>query len=74
VTPGEDGFGLTRLVITHCVIDAQPASLPVAEEDIPETGQWVTVTGTVRASSDGRLRIDADSVERIDEPEDPYEY
>lgn len=75
VTPGEDGaFDLTRLVITHCVIDAQPASLPVAEEDIPETGQWVTVTGTVRASSDGRLRIDADSVERIDEPEDPYEY
>ncbi len=75
VTPGDgDAFDLTRLVITHCVIDAQPATIPVAGEDIPETGQWVTVTGTVRSTSDGRLEIDAESVERIDEPEDPYEY
>lgn len=75
VTPGEgDAFDLTRLVITHCVIDAQPATIPVAGEHIPETGQWVTVTGTVRSTSDGRLEIDAESVERIDEPEDPYEY
>jgi uncharacterized repeat protein (TIGR03943 family) len=74
VTPGED-FALTRLVITHCVIDAQPASVPViTPEDAPDTGQWVTVTGTVRATSDGRLEIDATSVEQIDEPEDPYEY
>jgi uncharacterized repeat protein (TIGR03943 family) len=75
VTPGEGGdFDLTRLVITHCVIDAQPATIPVAGEPIPATGQWVTVTGTVRASSDGRLEIDAATVEEIDEPEDPYEY
>ncbi|WES63511.1 TIGR03943 family protein [Microbacter sp. GSS18] len=75
VTPGEDGdFDLTRLVITHCVIDAQPATLPVVGGDVSETGQWVTVTGTVRSSSDGRLAIDASSVEVIDEPEDPYEY
>jgi uncharacterized repeat protein (TIGR03943 family) len=75
VTPGEGGaFDLTRLVITHCVIDAQPASIPVADGDIPDTGQWVTVTGTVRSTSDGRLEIDAENVEAIDEPEDPYEY
>lgn len=76
VTPGEGGdFDLTRLVITHCVIDAQPASLPVASgEGVPETGQWVTVTGTVHSTSDGRLEIDAASVEQIDEPENPYEY
>lgn len=75
VTPGEDGaFDLTRLVITHCVIDAQPATIPVSDEQIPETGQWVTVTGTVRSTSDGRLQIDADAVDLIDEPEDPYEY
>ncbi|MCW3493028.1 TIGR03943 family putative permease subunit [Microbacterium sp. SSM24] len=75
VTPGEgDAFDLTRLVITHCVIDAQPASIPVGGQGIPETGQWVTVTGTVRSTSDGRLEIDADTVEPIDEPEDPYEY
>ncbi len=76
VTPADgDGFQLTRLVITHCVIDAQPASLPIdAPPPPPETGQWVTVTGTIRASSDGTLTIDAATVEAIDEPEDPYEY
>lgn len=75
VTPGEGGaFDLTRLVITHCVIDAQPASIPVSGEPAPDTGQWVSVTGTVRSTSDGRLQIEADTVERIDEPEDPYEY
>ncbi|WP_374976204.1 TIGR03943 family protein [Microbacterium trichothecenolyticum] len=76
VTPGEGGaFDLTRLVITHCVIDAQPASLPVvAGAGAPDTGQWVTITGTVRSSSDGQLVVDAAAVEEIAEPEDPYEY
>ena len=78
VTPGAEGaddeFDLTRLVITHCVIDAQPASLPITTTDVPETGQWVTVTGTVRSTSDGRLVVDATTVEEIAEPEDPYEY
>ncbi|MDR7187994.1 putative repeat protein (TIGR03943 family) [Microbacterium sp. BE35] len=76
VTPGEDGaFDLTRLVITHCVIDAQPASLPVVTgASAPDTGQWVAITGTVRSSSDGQLVVDAAAVEEIAEPEDPYEY
>ncbi|GAB3603356.1 TIGR03943 family putative permease subunit [Microbacterium aureliae] len=75
VTPGEGGdFDLTRLVITHCVIDAQSASVPVVGGDAPSTGQWVTITGTVRSSSDGSLTIDASEIEVIDEPEDPYEY
>jgi uncharacterized repeat protein (TIGR03943 family) len=78
VTPGdgsESGFDLTRLVITHCVIDAQPASIPIAASDFAlETGQWVTISGTVASTADGRLSIDAVSVEPIDEPTDPYEY
>ncbi|MDZ8173031.1 TIGR03943 family putative permease subunit [Microbacterium xanthum] len=75
VAPTDDGFGLTRLVITHCVIDAQTASVPVAATgDVPESGQWVEVTGTVRAASDGTLTLDAAEVTEIDEPEDPYEY
>ncbi|MEU1973129.1 TIGR03943 family protein [Microbacterium sp. NPDC019599] len=75
VTPGDTSFDLTRLVITHCVIDAQPASIPVeAGEAAPDTGQWVEITGTVRASADGQLSIVAESIERIDEPGDPYEY
>lgn len=72
-TPGEAGFDLTRLVITHCVIDAQPASIPVATADAPATGQWVTVTGTVRDVG-GRLQVTASAIESIDEPRDPYEY
>lgn len=73
VTPGDDGFSLTRLVITHCVIDAQPASLRIAADAGYDTGQWVTVTGTIR-DDDGRLAVHASSVEKIDEPRDPYEY
>ncbi|MFL2000703.1 MULTISPECIES: TIGR03943 family putative permease subunit [unclassified Microbacterium] len=77
VTPSDNGsgFDLTRLVITHCVIDAQPATLPIASTAaVPDTGQWVTVTGTVRSTSSGALEITPDEVVAIDEPQDPYEY
>lgn len=75
VTPSSSGgFGLTRLVITHCVIDAQPASIPIGEaSDIPATGEWVTVTGVIR-DRDGTLVVEAIGVQTVDEPEDPYEY
>ena len=72
-TPADGGFALTRLVITHCVIDAQPASVAISTGDGVETGQWVTVTGTIR-DDDGRLTVHPSSVERIDQPKDPYEY
>lgn len=73
VTPGEEGFDLTRLVVTHCVIDAQPARIPVATGEVPATGEWVTVTGTIR-DVDGRLQIADAHVEQIAAPADPYEY
>ncbi len=57
------------------MIDAQPATIPIAAPGSPlETGQWVTISGTVNSTADGRLEIDATSVEPITEPEDPYEY
>ena len=76
VTPTDaEGVNLTRLVITHCVIDAQPATLPVTiyagEFD---TGQWVEVEGTVKADADGSLHVEPTTVTAIDEPRDPYEY
>ncbi|GAA3936082.1 TIGR03943 family putative permease subunit [Microbacterium soli] len=76
VTPGDgDGIGLTRMTITHCVIDAQPATVPLGGvTEKYATGQWIEVSGTVRADADGTLRIDPDSVRRISEPKDPYEY
>lgn len=76
VTPADaDGVNLTRLVITHCVIDAQTATLPVTIDagEFP-TGQWVQVEGTVKADADGRLHVEPTSVTEIDEPGDPYEY
>ena len=76
VTPGDGGFALTRLVITHCVIDAQPASVAIATGDSaaqPSTGQWVTVTGTIRDDG-GRLAVHATSIDTVAEPKDPYEY
>lgn len=81
-TNDEGGFALTRLIITHCVIDAQTASVPVgtasdaasgAVSAAPGTGDWVTVTGVIR-DRDGRLEVEATAVQAIDEPEDPYEY
>ncbi|MDT0157899.1 TIGR03943 family protein [Microbacterium sp. ARD32] len=76
VTPGEaDAVGLTRMMITHCVIDAQPATVPVGGvAGEYETGQWIEVTGAVRADADGTLRIEPTSVKKVAEPKDPYEY
>lgn len=78
VTPAAEGdVNLTRMVISHCVIDAQPAAVPVDGAGLDEqyeTGQWIEVTGTVRASDDGTLRIEPSSVKKVDEPKDPYEY
>ncbi|HWK77823.1 TIGR03943 family putative permease subunit [Microbacterium sp.] len=81
VTPGQaDAVNLTRMIITHCVIDAQPAAVPVTMDageygpDLVKTGQWIEVTGTVKADADGSLRVLPTSVVAIDEPGDPYEY
>lgn len=76
-TPAANGssFDLTRLVITHCVIDARPASVPIAASGhVPSTGAWVTVTGKVRTTRGGTLEIDATSVQPVPQPKDPYEY
>lgn len=76
VTPtGDDEVSLTRLVITHCVIDAQPATVPVTiDAGEFETGQWIEVEGTVKADADGALHVEPTTVTAIDEPGDPYEY
>lgn len=78
---GSDDIRLTRLVVTHCVIDAQPAAVTVSvqaatasiDTDLA-TGQWVEVTGTVEQSGNGVLLIQPTAVTPIDQPADPYEY
>jgi len=74
---GDDDFWLTRLVIVHCVIDAQAASVPVADagwSDRFDVGQWVEVTGTFTQDSAGALVLEPVSVAAVSEPGDPYEY
>jgi uncharacterized repeat protein (TIGR03943 family) len=79
VTPHPDDpdqFLLTRLVITHCVIDAQPAAVPVSDADWDtgiEVGDWARVEGTVVLEGE-ELTIRPTTLTRIEEPQDPYEY
>ena len=76
VAPADDGsLRLGRLVVTHCVIDAQPATVPVAgEQDALEAGAWVEVAGTVTTDEAGALVIQPRVITEIDAPDDPYEY
>lgn len=78
VTPAggdAEGLNLTRMVITHCVIDARPVSVLVdADAGDYADGQWLDVTGVVRADADGVLRIEPTEIAKVDEPEEPYEY
>lgn len=72
-----DQAHLTRMVITHCVIDAQPASVPVEISGWKSqyaVGDWVQVKGAVRAAADGKLSVIPVSVSKISEPKDPYEH
>ncbi|WP_232531926.1 TIGR03943 family putative permease subunit [Microbacterium halophytorum] len=74
IAPGDDGARLGRLVITHCVIDAQPAYVPLEADDVPAEGQWVEITGHVSQASGGDLVVTPDEITPIAEPDDPYEY
>ncbi|WOF22945.1 TIGR03943 family protein [Microbacterium betulae] len=80
VTPDDenpDGLLLGRLVVTHCVIDAQPASVPVSAPGGTgdhAVGDWIEVQGTIRADASGALTIEPESITAVDAPEDPYEY
>ncbi len=72
-----DQAHLTRMVITHCVIDAQPASVPVQISGWKSqytVGDWVQVKGTVHASADGKLTVVPATVSKIPQPKDPYEH
>lgn len=79
VTPDPDDpdrFLLTRLVITHCVVDAQTATLPISApgwQDDLAVGDWVSVEGTVVSDAAG-LSVGETALTAVAEPEDPYEY
>lgn len=80
VTPDErddEQLRLGRLVITHCVIDAQPASVPVVSpdwQDALDVGGWIRVDGVVTTDASGALVIEPRDIASVPAPEDPYEY
>jgi uncharacterized repeat protein (TIGR03943 family) len=74
-----DVFHLARLTVTCCAVDAQPVGVPVlAPEwaDEFETGSWVAVEGVFVENPDAASSIatvlEPESIEQVDEPEQPY--
>lgn len=72
-----DLFYLARYSITCCAVDAQPIAIPVESTrwaDAVTEGGWVRVTGAFRDSANAGTPtvLDAQSIEKIDEPSDPY--
>lgn len=77
----EDSFVLTRFVVSHCAIDAQPVGVTVYSpgwEDRFEVGSWVTVDGAFAiapdASAASPVSVAPESVDTTAEPDVPYEY
>ncbi|MER6672256.1 TIGR03943 family protein [Streptomyces sp. NPDC000983] len=81
VTHDADGWYVTRLQIACCAADAATAKARVRGADAPPDDTWITVTGTwhpegspgSEAAWPPVVDADADGVERIAEPANPYE-
>jgi uncharacterized repeat protein (TIGR03943 family) len=80
VSRGDDGtWYLARLLITCCAADASTYKIEVRGADAPVNDTWVTVTGTWHPK--GTLGsekawpplLDATSVRKTKQPENPYE-
>ncbi len=77
----ENVFFITRFVVTHCAIDAQPVGVPVylpGWQDDYEADQWVEASGALAANpaqtGTDPLVLVPEELERIEEPSDPYVY
>lgn len=75
----EDSFVLSRFVILCCAADAYPVEIDVFGEAAPPVDSWVVVTGTWREPKGAvepyvdPVEIQAESVRRIERPENPYD-
>ena len=77
----ENVFYITRFVVTHCAIDAQPVGVPVylpGWREEYEADQWVEASGALGAnpaqSGTDPLVLVPEQLAGIDEPSDPYVY
>ncbi|NES24685.1 MAG: TIGR03943 family protein [Symploca sp. SIO3E6] len=71
---------ISRFVITCCAADAYPVGLPVklnVNKDKYPADSWIEVEGqmiTENLEGERQLTIEASSVKKIDEPDNPYNY
>ncbi|HEV7957689.1 MAG TPA: TIGR03943 family protein [Marisediminicola sp.] len=77
----ENMFYVSRFLITHCAIDAQPVGVPVYLENWKssfEPDQWVRASGALvanrSADSGQQIALLPRDIARVDQPSDPYLY
>lgn len=75
----DDYVLLARFVITCCAIDAYPVGLPIQVSDREKypADSWLSVQGvmgTETLTNRRQLVIEADAIETIPTPDDPYEF
>ncbi|GAB3015312.1 TIGR03943 family protein [Streptomyces pseudoechinosporeus] len=79
VTKDDDGrWYVARLFVNCCAADAAPLKVQVRGAEAPARDTWVTVTGTwhrtgAPGSDEARPVLNATSVQRVDQPSNPYE-
>lgn len=74
-------FYVSRFVVTCCAVDAQPAGIPVYMPNWPDTfalDEWVRATGEFTTNPSARsgqaIALEPESVERVEQPSEPYLY
>ena len=80
-TESDDTFYLTRYLITHCAIDAQPVGVPVHwpgwRSELDPNG-WLAIEGAFESnpssSLDAPIVLVPSSSDPVKEPDDPYVY
>jgi uncharacterized repeat protein (TIGR03943 family) len=72
MAPREDGFDLTRFVVSCCVVDAAVARVPVLATGSQAEGVWVEVDGRLTVDAGGEPAVQASSVTRVEPPDPPY--
>lgn len=64
---------LVRYAITCCRADAHPVAIVLAHRLDARAGSWLSINGVVRRQGD-TLVVDADRIERVAPPADPFVY
>lgn len=79
VTRDDDGWYVTRLLVSCCAADATTTAVRIHGASGPATDTWVTVTGVWRPTGGLGSQaawppvLDAVKVRRVQQPKDPYE-